>query len=207
MERSDDRPPAAYRVVLLHGHGDSPASMAPIAEALRQRTGAIVVTPAGPHRVAASGGTDARAWWPDDAEGPDGETIAGVLAAAPDDPTATNGPLAFVGFSQGGAMALAVAAAHQRGGRDARRATTDGSAGAMAVAVVSGFLPGDAVVPEGAAVLVVHGRDDTVVDPFHGELVARRCRRHGCVVDEQHHDGGHTWDDAVTALVARWLPR
>jgi predicted esterase len=73
------------------------------------------------------------------------------------------------------------------------------------VIVVAGFLPGTGAVPERAEVLVVHGLDDTVVDPFHGELVARRCRRHGCQVTELHHPGGHHWDDEVTRGVLAWL--
>lgn len=209
MDRSAEHPPAPYRVVLLHGHGEEPAAMASIATALRERTGATVRTPAAPHRPGDAGpaghdreGAGPGAWWPDGAEGPDETTIAAVLAdaMAPGD-----GPVAFVGFSQGGAMALALAAAHRRAGtagpHGASAATT------VAVAVVSGFLPGDAALPVGAAVLVVHGRADDVVDPFHGELVARRCRRNGCAVDEVLHDGGHAWDGAVTDAVARWLLR
>ncbi|MEZ5233016.1 MAG: alpha/beta hydrolase [Acidimicrobiia bacterium] len=179
-EPADAGSAAPYRVVLLHGHGELPSSLDHVAAELRRSLGVGVVQPAGGHRVPAG-----LAWWPDGHEEPDERSVSELAAAGN----------TFIGFSQGGAMALAVAAQRlQRG---------DGTARAV---VVGGFLPGSAAVPSAPAqVLVVHGDDDTVVDPFHAELVVRRCRRNGCTVSLQHHDGGHEWGAAVTAAVLDWL--
>ncbi len=108
------------------------------------------------------------------------------------------GGVCITGFSQGGAVAL----------RAAQRFTEAVHQAACTVAVVAAFLPGDAVsLPAGTEVLVVHGMHDEVVDPFHGELLARRLRRQDCMVTEVHHDGGHVWDATVTNAVAAWLRR
>lgn len=184
-------------LLLLHGHGDRPETFAPIGAALVAGTDWQLRCPAGPHRL--GDGSLGLAWWADDEEGPTEATLSYLLdLVAAGTPAASDAPLALVGFSQGAAMALATAAALA-----ARRGTR-----ALRVAVVAGFSPGDgSVAPPGSDVLVVHGDADEVVDPFHGELVARRCRRNGCTVEELRHPGAHHWDARVSAMVRTWLLR
>jgi predicted esterase len=194
-EHRHDPPTAgtAPLLVVLHGHGSAPQFVAPIAETLAARTGSVPWCPSGPHRVPDDGNGEGRAWWGPDDEGPLAEHVRSVVDVL----ERHGGAVRIAGFSQGAAMALAVAAAYTAAVPGAR----------PAVIVVAGFLAGDTAVPAGADVLVVHGDADEVVDPFHGDLVARRCRRNGCDVTEFHHGGGHVWDDAVTAAVAGWLRR
>jgi len=179
-------------LVVLHGHGSAPWLVAPIAEDLAQRTGSVPWCPPGPHRVAGDDGAGF-AWWGPDDEGPAADHVRSVVDVL----ARHGGAVRIAGFSQGASTALAVASAYTEAVPGAR----------PAVIVVAGFLAGDAAVPSGADVFVAHGDTDEVVDPFHGDLVARRCRRNGCDVTEFHHGGGHVWDDEVTAAVADWLRR
>jgi len=177
-------------LLALHGHGDRPEDLRPTAERLVAGTTTALAIPAAPLALATGG----RAWWPEHEETPATDTLSQLIATV--EPTVTR--VWVAGFSQGAATALATA--H-------RLAATRPSVLA-GVVVVAGFLPGAPVtLPAGTAVLVVHGRLDDVVDPFHGELVARRLRRQDCAVDEVLHDGGHVWDDTVTAAVRQWLQR
>lgn len=175
-------------LVLLHGHGDEPDAFAAHGRRLVEDTAWTVVCPAAPH-VLPEGG---RAWWTAQEDSPSGTTLDAIMASMPPGTTA----VCIVGFSQGGAAAL----------RLGQRCTEFWPQVRCSVAVVSAFLPGDAVaLPAGTAVLVVHGDGDEVVDPFHGDLVARRLRRQDCNVTEVRHDGGHVWDDAVAEAVRGWL--
>ena len=193
-EQRPDPPEAgtAPLLVLLHGHGSGPDLVSPLGHDLARRTGSVPWCPPGPHPVTGDGG-DGRAWWGPDDDGPDADTVDAVVSVV----LRHGGTVRIAGFSQGAAAALAVANA----------CTTASPPLRPTVVVVAGFLPGDGGVPNDCDVLVVHGDADDVVDPFHGDLVARRCKRHGCAVTEVRHPGGHVWDDAVTSIVADWLQR
>lgn len=183
-------PMARPAMLLLHGHGEDPARVQPVGRALVAGDGPTLVCPAAPHALGGGG----YAWWTDDEEEPAEATIEALAAAVPPGTSS----LCIAGFSQGGATALVAAAR-------LAALTPDRP---LAVVVVAGFLPGTGVtLPERTPVLVVHGLDDDVVDPFHGELIARRLRRQGCDVTEASHPGGHVWTDEVTARVRAWLRR
>lgn len=163
-------------ILLLHGHGGSPLTMEGAATVLRGATGATVSVPQAPFAT-----SEGWAWWEDSADGPPRGLVASLRHEY-----RQVGPIdAVIGFSQGGALALAW--------DDVPR-----------IACIGGFL---ATPPpaHGPAVFVAHGRADTVVDPDHGDFAARRCRKAGCAVTEEHHDGGHEWPPSVTEALLRWL--
>ncbi len=163
-------------ILLLHGHGDDPATFADLTEQLRSTLDAVVVVPRGEVAVAGGG----YAWWPDDASGPDDETLRALRAE--------HGEVdVVVGHSQGAALALRLGLGRR-------------------IVVAAGFLAGgEPTVTQATSVLVVHGEDDETVDPLHGRLVARRCRAAGALVEERWHDGGHAWTPTVAAVVVGWL--
>lgn len=187
--RADHAAPERRPVlVLLHGHGDEPDAFRTRGRHLVDADTWTVLCPVAPHELPEGG----RAWWTVDEDTPAEATLGAIMAAIPPE-TRT---VCITGFSQGGAVAL----------RLAQRCSETRPQTRCSVAAVSAFLPGDAVVlPAGTEVLVVHGAQDEVVDPFHGELVARRFRRQDCNVTEAHHDGGHVWDDDVAGAVRAWL--
>ncbi len=196
------RDPADYpatAALLLHGHGEEPEGLAPIAQQLREALRCLLHCPAAPEERLPSGGM-ARSWWPADRDGPHPEAVAGLAASL--EHVADHQHVIIAGFSQGGAMAVAVADHLAR----QRRAL------GLRLVVVAGFLPGEVALTHlppasNAHALVVLGDADEVVDPFHGELLARRLSRSGWTVTQWHHPSGHQWHETVTAEVLGWLRR
>ena len=175
-------------LVLLHGHGEEPDAFAAHGRRLVDVDAWTIVCPEAPHELPEGG----RAWWTVDEDAPTEATLSAVMASIPPE----TGTVYITGFSQGEAVAL----------RLGQRCSEARPHARCSLAVVSAFLPGDAVaLPAGTAILVVHGTKDEVVDPFHSELVARRLRRQDCNVTQVHHDGGHVWDDSVADTVRAWL--
>ncbi|MFN0027405.1 MAG: alpha/beta hydrolase [Acidimicrobiales bacterium] len=191
--------------VLLHGHDEVPDSLLAVAERWRHHHGLVLARPAAPLLSDEAG--VGRAWWKADEEGPHAQTVTELLdllspAQSPAQSPALSParPVLIAGFSQGAALAAALAAAAVRE-RGMRR---------LRVVLVAGFVPEPLDVPAAPEsadlrMLVISGDDDSVVDPFHGELLARRFRRRGWTVAERNHPGGHQWDDVVTDLVSGWL--
>ena len=209
---------AAADGLLLHGHDEVPDSLGAAAARLQRDHGVVLARPAAPFLSDEPGA--GRAWWRAHEDGPGPDTLGELLALldpppsrrAPQQPLPpqhqralqpAEGPergVLIAGFSQGAAVAAALAAMTVR----------EHSPRSMRVVLVAGFLPGPLEVPAASAaddlrMLVITGEQDTVVDPFHGELLARRFRRQGWAVVEASHPGGHWWDDAVTDLAATWL--
>jgi predicted esterase len=160
--------PNERAVLLLHGHGGSPDLMAPVAHAVSAATRARVLVPRAP--LAVDGGW---AWWGDDDDGP-AEHLVDSLAAV----VTGVDEVVVAGFSQGGALALALPFGDR-------------------VACVGGFLAGQAPGHR-PSVLIAHSDDDPTVDPQYARMAARRCRAAGCTVVEHWHDGGHAWPPSVT---------
>jgi phospholipase/carboxylesterase len=175
------------RLVLLHGHAGSPESLLEAAVALSDAAPVQVVLPRGP-LVAGEGW----AWWEVGSDCAP-EVRAGVADLVGADPR----PTVLAGFSQGGAMALLVAA---RSG-----------AAPVGLVVVAGYVPdelasrpaADAPLPP---VLVLHGEGDDAVDPLHGRQVARWVERAGAqVVTSTTYDAGHDWAPETTLALVDWL--
>lgn len=179
-------------LVLLHGHGDEPerflAHLATIDPGRRFTT----VAPRGP----TAGQGDAPSWFDDDT---DGATLVAAVQERIERAAAGTGLEAseaiVLGYSQGAAAALAVAAS--------------GAVPLGGIAVVAGWLPnlaGLVLAPaEGLEVLAVHGTDDEIVPAPAGRSAARFFERSGCVVDWREVEAGHVLDATLLAPVARWL--
>ncbi len=211
--------PAPITGLLLHGHDEVPDSLRVVAEKWQTHHDVVLRLPSAP--FPSNGGGPGRAWWPADEEGPDAQTLADLLdLLLPAEShfqnrlqaTADHPGVLIAGFSQGGAMAAALAAAVVTASAAAVATNVVGERllRRVRLVVVAGFLPEPLDVAMAPAdsdlrVLVISGEQDTVVDPFHGALLARRFRRRGWTVDEHSHPGGHQWNGAVTDLAAAWL--
>jgi phospholipase/carboxylesterase len=195
-------PPTAL-VVALHGHQDEP-------DELHQRLAALVA----PHRAVLTPRSSfeldgAPVWFRTADDGPvEAELVASVARLEGDiaDACAAGGfgrdQVVVGGFSQGGAVALALALAD--GGGDTPLA---------GVFSVSGWLPHAASIAYDAAALasgrtralVVHGDDDPVVPVQQGRSAARYLERHGVTVRYVEHEGGHHLGPVAVADLADWL--
>jgi len=188
--------------VLLHGYGDDPAGLAELVPQLDPVGRFATVVPRAP-----VDGPTGPSWYESDDEGPDARALTASLAAldalideqcreAEVDPAAT----VVVGYSQGGAVALALAL---RAGAPRRPA---------GVAAVAGFLPhtdglvwaiGEAA-PTTAA-LLVHGTDDEAVPVQQGRSAARALARNGMAVTWRELDGGHALGPDAVEVLRAWL--
>lgn len=195
-------------LVLLHGHGDQGRDMAEVAAALDPGAHWTHTLPTAPLRAEGGG----RSWFRTGPNGPDPTTLADALARldshlegrasdgrAGDRAGDPVGEVVVVGFSQGGAMALAWSLAGAVGTRLA------------SVVCLSGYLPELDGLPvrwdrlAGVPVLVQHGRHDDVVPADFGADTAATLAHHGAEVTWQEHDGGHHPSEHSLAQVRTWL--
>lgn len=183
-------------ILLLGGHGSTPAARASVERGLRSVLGpeAVLHSIGGPIEV--PGGV---AWWEGELSEDDWPALAALLDAAAADLGLAERVVVAAGFSQGGAAALAWAAAPTR------------SQPLNGVACVAGFLPGcvaaalAAEAPVLPPALIVITEDDEVVDPFLGGMAARTFRRAGAAVTQVEVEAGHEWTTDATAAVVDWL--
>ena len=194
----------AVPILLLGGHGSTAAARRAVEGTLRLALGpaAELHSIGGPVEVAGEG-PGGLAWWDGDLAEDDWPVLVALLDAAAADLGIGDRPIVVAGFSQGGAAALAWAAAPWR---------TQPLAG---VACVAGFLPGcvasalssapTADPPVLPPALIVITEDDEVVDPFLGGMAARTFRRAGAVVTDVEVDAGHEWTADATAALVDWL--
>jgi predicted esterase len=190
---------AVRRIAFLHGHNGRPDAY-DLGEFATELGSTDIRRLTGP--VIASAGFS---WWADAlGQTPDAaavavleRTVGDQLGLAFDDT-----PTVFVGFSQGGAAALALALLGTR--------TT-----VAAVVCVAGFLPVDVPTGVGAVadpeasprIVFVHPADDEVVDVFLAERAARLLAKAGYDTELLEIDGGHAWTTeaahtVVSALLA-----
>lgn len=182
-------------LVVLHGHGDDPAALVPRRNELDPHGRWTVVVPTGPVRLA-----DGSPAWFDEGDAADvarlRHAVTGAIGAGAAAAGAAPEDVVVVGWSQGGAVALALAA------------WPEGPTVA-AVAAVAGWLPGFEGVTwaarPGLPVLVVHGEDDEVVPLPMGRSAARHLERSGAEVALRLHPVGHQLTTDMLADVARWL--
>jgi phospholipase/carboxylesterase len=192
-------PPAT--LVLLHGHDDDPATTRTVARAMGG-AGWEVVVPQGP--VTTNGAR--RAWWRNDDDGaPIDADVADAVAIVDDVVRAVAGgaPVLLGGFSQGGALALALAL---------RAGVPDDLGGTLAGAfAVGSWLPDlaglepDVARAAGARlpVLIGHGADDEAVPLLLGRSAARLLHRSGVPVTYVQLDVGHELGP-FAAAIGRW---
>jgi phospholipase/carboxylesterase len=188
-------------LVALHGHQDDPVELAARLDAL----------PGSPAVLAPRSAIDDRGpvWFRTDEHGPvEADLLAALdqIDATIAEACATGGfgrdQVVIGGFSQGGAVALALA-------------LRDGG-GAQPLAglfCVSGWLPhADAVTYDATALaaggtraLVIHGADDEVVAVQQGRSAARYLERHGVTTRYVELPGGHHLGPDALAELAAWL--
>ncbi len=144
-------------------------------------------------------------WFPVDADGPVESELAASVAAVDgvavellDELGLTPEALVTVGFSQGGALALAT--------------LLDPSVAAppSAVGVLAGYLPHRTTGLElgrsgGLPVLLAHGRDDETIDPIRGRAAAKALGRSGALVTWVDVDGGHRLRAPLVEPLVDWL--
>ena len=184
------------RILLLGGHGSTAAARAAVEGALQDALGPAVVVHSIGGPVDVPGGV---AWWEGELSKSDWPALVTLLDATAAALGLGDAPVVVAGFSQGGAAALAWAAASAR------------AQPLAGVVCVAGFLPGCVALTLAAdaallpPVLVVITEDDEVVDPFLGGIAARTLRRAGAVVADVAVEAGHAWTPAATAVVVDWL--
>jgi predicted esterase len=161
------------RLVLLHGHGGSATTFDGLARELD------VVTPVAQHTERGH-----RSWWAEDTDGPTKSDL--------DTFELPNAPVIIGGFSQGAAMATALAAYHH--------------SNIVGLIVVAGFLPDPSPKLERPInALCVHSEEDETVDPFLGARVARWAKATGGKVVQSEYPGGHTWNADVDQHILSWI--
>ncbi len=186
----------AVPILLLGGHGSTASARAVVEGALRAAMGPDAVLHSVGGTVDVPGGV---AWWEGDLSESGWPALVSMLDAAAAGFELGGSAIVVAGFSQGGAAALAWAAASTR------------EQPLAGVVCVAGFLPGcvaaalAADAPELPPALMVITEDDEVVDPFLGGIAARTLRRAGAVVADVAVAAGHEWTPAVTTTVVGWV--
>jgi probable F420-dependent oxidoreductase len=182
-------------LVALHGHGDDPASARAWARRLAP-AGWEIVAPGAP-----ADGDGVRSWFATGARGADAAQLAASVSRVRDVALrvrASGRPVVVAGFSQGGALALELAA---------RVDDVDG------VVSICGFLPecDDAehlrTFPGHAPVLVVGGEQDDHVPAFMSSDAAAVFSATGRPVELDLVGTGHEVADPTVQVVRSWLTR
>lgn len=181
------RPPAT--LIYLHGHDDDPQAGAELVRSIAGPTWNVVL-PAGPVDT----GAGRRAWWRSDDDGApvdDDVAVAVALVDAEVRRHAAGPPVLLGGFSQGGALALALALRAQPPDDLA-----DALAGAFAVGAWLPDLVGletdvDRAAQRELPVLIAHGDDDEAVPIMLGRSAARLLDRRGVPATFHALDAGH----------------
>jgi predicted esterase len=178
---------SSFDFVFLHGYDSKPGAMLGLAESVS------IAFPdaekrllAGPVRLA-NGERVSFAWWEATYEHDDVAEAVGWLESK------LNRPTMVVGFSQGGALALAAAACQVPQ--------------VIGVVAMSAFMP-DGFELDGfdGPVLLVHGEDDEVVDVFNAERVHRQAIKRGLDSTLMLFPGGHCLpEDHDVAKLISWL--
>jgi predicted esterase len=187
-------------VVLLHGYGDAPDRLrAALAPSLPARIGMIV--PSGPVQT-----DDGPAWFAAEAAGdaPPLSTTVDALVELIEQSANTasldDRAVAVVGYSQGAAVALALACRATGGWRPA---TT--------IAIAPWLTDEPDIAWDFAAaadhrsrVLLVQGDDDEVVSTTQARSAKRVLERHGVSVSLIEHPGGHALDEVPVGPILEW---
>ncbi len=190
-----DRPTKV--IVHLPGWGDRAAKHLDLVGRLADASTAVVVA----EPVMGDG---PRRWYDVDDDGPRLDQVATAVAsvrALIDDLTEryslAHTDITLIGFSQGGALALAVATG------------SDGGSRPGAVACLGGYLLARDQLElervDGLPALVAHGVDDEMVETLRGRAAAKALVRGRAVVQWCEVDGGHVLDGPLLPAVADWI--
>jgi phospholipase/carboxylesterase len=148
---------------------------------------------------------DGPAWFTVGPDGPDPDELATSASALGDAISAllerfALGPerLVLGGFSQGGAMALAVAL-------DPTVAARPGAVASLGAYLPHRDLDQNPALLAGRPVLVAHGADDEVVDALLGRSTAKALHRAGALVTWEEVPGGHVAAGPLLDALGGWL--
>ncbi len=183
-------------VVFLHGYDADPAAydLAPLEQALGSTS---ILRLVGAIDLGAT-----RAWWDALELGNDltssaatGMTDSINAQLAMTHAVIAKEPIVLIGFSQGGAAAIAYALLCERADLIA------------AVVSVAGFLPCPIPAESRSTMpfLLIHPTDDEIVDMFLGERAARQLAKSGANVSFVEIEGGHMWSTRTVLPIANFL--
>lgn len=184
-------------VVHLPGWGDRAAKHLDLVTRLADDSTAVVVA----EPVMGEG---RRRWYDVEDDGPRLDQVASAVAsvrALLDDlvgrHSLTHADITLIGFSQGGALALAVATG------------ADGGPRPGAVACLGGYLLARDELElgrvAGLPTLVAHGTDDEMIEPLRGRAAAKALARGSAVVQWSEVDGGHVLDGPLLTAASDWV--
>ncbi len=182
-------------IVALHGHGDEPDSA---------RSWAARVSPAGWEVVAPAAPLDAdgvASWFSSGSRGADQAQLSAAVDAVREIATrvrAAGRPLVVVGFSQGGAVALEVAA---------RGVAVEAVVAICGFMAESDHLGAEREIAPRSPVLVLGGERDDHVPAFMSSDAAAVLAGHGADVELDLLDMGHEVGEPATSAVLDWLGR
>jgi len=183
-------------LVVLHGHASNPSAASDLAAAIDPDGSFVHVAPEGPVDL----GEGDFAWFDDE---PGSLGACRRLVRALLDGLAADGggvPIVVIGYSQGGAAAIAALT-------EPGAARIDGIVG---LAVLSGFVAEARDVEQdleqlgGLRVLVQHGRGDDVVPEFFAQDLAAALAATGSGATTDWRDMGHEWTADSVAVVGEW---
>ncbi len=176
---------AGIDLVFLHGYDSRPGAMLGLAESLSESfQDSEKRLLAGPVRLT-DGDRGSFAWWQADYDEDDVDASVDWLSKK------LNKPTVLIGFSQGGALALAAAAR--------------GVPNVVGVVAMSSFMPDGFDLNEfGGPLLLWHGEDDEVVDAFHAERLHRHASKLGLDSTLTIVPGGHDIPEERAILIS-WL--
>ena len=182
-------------LLALHGHGDAPDSALRWGRRLAP-PGWEVVAP-----EASAGPAGAGSWFDTGARGADPLQLGAAVdhvAALARQARGLGRQVVVAGFSQGGAVALELAA---------RNVDCDGIVAVCAFLAESDEADALRTWAGRAPVLVVAGGRDDHVPAFLGQDAASLLSSHGRRVEFEELDGGHEVGDGVVAVVRSWWSR
>jgi phospholipase/carboxylesterase len=193
----------ARLIVALHGHEDDPRAVADRLTSVAAPD-RLVLTPESAFRSETG-----PVWFHSDHDGPvESEVVSSLdlldrqIAEACATHGLDRGQVVVGGYSQGGAVALALAL-RRAGSTEPLGGVYSVSGWLLHVEPVAYDAPGLAAA--GTPVLVVHGDDDDVVIVQQGRSAARYLERHGVTVDYVELAGGHHLGRPADDVVAHWL--
>lgn len=183
---------------MLHGYGADPAGAADLAEALDPDGRMVHIVPSGP--LDTPGG---RAWFDPMRNGHAGVLGAAVvvidsLLAGLAEEGIGRDEIAIVGWSQGGAAALAALG----------RPDTDPVGSLALLGAFSADDPDIEFTPSQLAatrVFSAHGSADDIVPVEFADDLATWMEAEGVSVDRHRHPGGHELPDTVVVALSEWL--
>lgn len=193
---ADDGDATTGALIVLHGHAGSARSAGELAQAIDPAGDWYHVLPEGPWLVDA----ESRSWFESPVDhGAAGRIVATLIRGLVEDGGFAHRDLAVVGWSQGGAAALAALAVPG--------APAVGSLTLCSAFLAEGSLDYDFTALVDVPVLIQHGSHDEVVPAFFADDLAVVLRSAGVDVTDERYEMGHERSPAADVAATAWLHR